>query len=451
MARRVLLILFLWLLVGACARSYPQAAPSPLPTDAPVSLLEAPLPASSTETKKDIRLPLAESDEQAGRPVLEAIVLAPALRQEAAIPLTTLDRLASLFPYVTFSSAGNPAEPAAPPWLNREQTLFLPLLLRGWTRVEQASALYNCPRAEYYIHVPDCTVLLLFYWDTYGWLWKEQRGWLNPQTHPCQWNGIICDNRRVRVVQVESNRMIGVLPPEIGQLNLTFLLVRNNQLRGTVPDSIAQLRELESLDLYENQFTGRLHPRIANLPRLHTLAFDEDELSFATELFTCDDMPAGVIPRQECQALVDIYRATGGEKWQVNTVYTPPPGRPGHFFADKWLVGNNPCYWKGINCVEKHVDILNLSSGNVQGRVPAAFGQFTALGQLDLSLNYLYGPLPVEFRNLTQLMRLRLAGNQLPPGVSGSDQTLLCIPAAVFAEVEEAINEGDMPPGGFCP
>lgn len=257
MARRVLLILFLWLLVGACARSYPQAAPSPLPTDAPVSLLEAPLPASSTETKKDIRLPLAESDEQAGRPVLEAIVLAPALRQEAAIPLTTLDRLASLFPYVTFSSAGNPAEPAAPPWLNREQTLFLPLLLRGWTRVEQASALYNCPRAEYYIHVPDCTVLLLFYWDTYGWLWKEQRGWLNPQTHPCQWNGIICDNRRVRVVQVESNRMIGVLPPEIGQLNLTFLLVRNNQLRGTVPDSIAQLRELESLDLYENQWFFR--------------------------------------------------------------------------------------------------------------------------------------------------------------------------------------------------
>jgi len=473
MRQLILLTLFIALLTG-CASTQPAIDTSPLAQSGPAMEVHAQSPlsppvasqvdATPTQTPPAAKpagepqsrffLPMADS-QPTPEPtpiVIDFTRTSPAgvekiRSQMSMLVVPLLGALESAAPF-TQESLLSAISASVPPWASASHRRFLPLVVNlPIDRLAEAKKLFNC-RWVHRLTPSECEILVLFYLDTNGPHWREQRNWLQ-DPDPCRWGSMQCYDGHVRVLQEENNRLTGILTPEIDNLPITFLLLANNALQGSVPDSLVRMKQLEAIDLSRNQLTGPLHPDIAKFPNLRTFNFDRDKLWFNTDAFTCDSVTT--IPKAECEALVAIYRSMGGEDWVVKTVYAAPPTGQGYLFANEWLVGPNPCWWKGINCVEKRVDILNLEDSNLWGRVSPDFGKLVNLGQLNLSKNHLYGPLPIEFRNLTMLRYLRLGGNVRPPAVADDPAAHLCIPGAVFLRLEHTLSAEDMPPGGFCP
>jgi hypothetical protein len=87
----------------------------------------------------------------------------------------------------------------------------------------------------------------------------------------------------------------------------------------------------------------------------------------------------GTLPLAQCQALVDLFRATNGRNWTA---------------ATGWLTGN-PCTvpWQGVTCIGNNVTEIELDENNLTGTI-SSLSAFTALTVLDLTNNSIGGSVP---------------------------------------------------------
>ncbi len=83
-----------------------------------------------------------------------------------------------------------------------------------------------------------------------------------------------------------------------------------------------------------------------------------------------------------------------------------------------WWSGRPIDRWDGIGVEEGRVVSVTLPERNLDGIVPPALGNLSALRSLDLSGNRLTGTIPSELDNLENLTTWRLAGNNLSGCVS---------------------------------
>ncbi len=104
------------------------------------------------------------------------------------------------------------------------------------------------------------------------------------------------------------------------------------------------------------------------------------------------------IPRNECEALVELYTVTGGDGWKQK---------------GGWLSNNTPCSWFGVYCWNNRVRGLGLEGNGLGGFLPPALGVLSDLRWLNLGYNDLGGPIPDEYRAFTLLQRLDVSGNKL--------------------------------------
>ena len=140
---------------------------------------------------------------------------------------------------------------------------------------------------------------------------------------------------------LSANQLTGTIPPEIGNLKgLYYLHLNGNQLTGPIPPEIGGLWSLVQLDLRANQLTGPIPLQIGSLPWLYHVRLSHNHLS-------------GPIP----------------------------PG-----------IGNLG-----------NLNFLFLDDNQLSGPIPPQIGSLTWLAVLDLSQNRLSGPIPAEIGNLTSL------------------------------------------------
>ena len=93
-------------------------------------------------------------------------------------------------------------------------------------------------------------------------------------------------------------------------------------------------------------------------------------------------------------ALVALYNATDGANWMTNT---------------NWSSQEPLSSWHGVTTNSAgRVTRLALNNNGLDGTLPAALGDLSALEQLDLQNNALSGALPDELANLTNLTSLLL-------------------------------------------
>jgi Leucine-rich repeat (LRR) protein len=98
-------------------------------------------------------------------------------------------------------------------------------------------------------------------------------------------------------LNLEDNRLIGVIPAELGQLGaLTLLSLSGNQLSGSIPPELGQLGALTHLYLQDNQLSGSIPAELGQLGALTELRLQENKLS-------------GSIPAElgQLRALTDLY------------------------------------------------------------------------------------------------------------------------------------------------
>ena len=78
---------------------------------------------------------------------------------------------------------------------------------------------------------------------------------------------------------LEDNRLTGAIPPELSRLNLKGLFLSHNQLTGSIPAELSQITNLASLELDDNQLTGEIPQELANLTWLYSLYLAGNDLS----------------------------------------------------------------------------------------------------------------------------------------------------------------------------
>lgn len=123
-----------------------------------------------------------------------------------------------------------------------------------------------------------------------------------------------------------------------------------------------------------------------------------DFLEFAAQFGKELPPPAPLVDPAERDALVALYRSTGGDNWTEST---------------NWLTDRHVSTWHGVIAFDGRVSVLNLSENNLTGEIPAELGSLSHLRRLHLQRNGLSGPIPLELANLTLNEALFLHRNAL--------------------------------------
>jgi len=98
--------------------------------------------------------------------------------------------------------------------------------------------------------------------------------WSQENNQCTQWAGITCSTGEVNVVQISlpSSNLKGTIPSSIGNLReLQYLDLSTNSLSGSIPSSVTTFGFLTQLYLHNNQFTGQIGSNFGNLEKLTVL------------------------------------------------------------------------------------------------------------------------------------------------------------------------------------
>ncbi len=120
-------------------------------------------------------------------------------------------------------------------------------------------------------------------------------------------------------------------------------------------------------------------------------------------------------PAAECEALVTLFNATGGDDWAAAT-------------KAGWNSDNEPCSWNAaaIECVDNKITKLNLFDSNVAGVIPDDMLELTSLTDLLLGGNPGITGLPSNISALTSLLTFNVTSTgltQLPTGFASTAVT----------------------------
>ncbi len=204
----------------------------------------------------------------------------------------------------------------------------------------------------------DCEALVALYTATNGAKRTQKTDWLLTNK-ACSWFGVVCGNKRVTYLRLQSNNLAGNIPDafwnltELMQLNMSnnllswpipstlgnlkkaqWVLLNNNNLHGKIPVALGWLSSIKRLWLFNNDLEGALPKELGNLTQLQ-------------ELFLSNNALSGPVPHE--------LGKLGGIK-------------------KLWLDGNQ-----------------------FNGPIPAFIASFTQLQDLDLSHNQFCGYLPTSF------------------------------------------------------
>ena len=128
----------------------------------------------------------------------------------------------------------------------------------------------------------DRAALEALYYATGGPNWVNSTNWLTDAVLD-EWFGVkTSHNGRVTRLDLGRNNLIGVLPPELGNLSdLYWLSLPHNQLSGSIPPGLGGLANLNGLVLWDNQLTGAIPVELGNLASLFYLGLFRNQLTGA--------------------------------------------------------------------------------------------------------------------------------------------------------------------------
>ncbi len=247
----------------------------------------------------------------------------------------------------------------------------------------------------------EYNALIAFYNATGGPGWTNKTGWSTANPSVVQdvsgWFGVTVDaSGHVTMLRVNSNNLVGVIPPDLQNLTyLTILTLNGNKLTGGIPTGLGSLLQLTQLDLANNLMTGSIPSQIGQLTNLVILSLSINQLD-------------GVFPSTFVN-LINLEQLYIG----VNKFAGFPPGNlPKLKYLD--FSGNQaPITIPTSIGSYPSLILLALQSSQISGTIPNEIGSLTNLTQLILESNSLTGPLPSTLGNLKALVFLSASRNQL--------------------------------------
>lgn len=214
-----------------------------------------------------------------------------------------------------------------------------------------------------------------FYKATGGDNWVRNDNWCSDKPVG-EWYGIETDmDGLVYSINLNGNNLSGSIPESIGNLKyLKDISLESNQLNGELPASIYELNDLEYLRLANNGFVGSLSESIDNLTRLAFLNLDCNGLT-------------GNIPESICNLRNLRFVSIGMNKFS----------------------GKIPEQIGKLN----ELEVFQAYNNNLTGSLPESIGNLTNLQYCTIDGNALDGELPASIGNLTLLKEFSIVDNNL--------------------------------------
>ena len=254
------------------------------------------------------------------------------------------------------------------------------------------------------------------------------------------WTGIpesISNLKKLETLSLHFNNIGGKIPNCIGELiNLRELDLSHNNFSGYLPQSLENLTQLEVLDLGNNNLSGEIPSYIGNFSKLKILSLYMNHfsgqiprsitnLSLLTELVLSDNNISGSIP-SDIGNLKNL-RVLNLEELQLNgnipeSILQLENLEDLMLFMNE-LTGTIP---KGIGDL-KNISSVRLGYNKLSGEIPYDLGNVK--NQVWLNQNNLTGPVPESFRDKDWF---RNGWGQIVDGNNLNLEGLLPVPAPDF-------------------
>ena len=224
------------------------------------------------------------------------------------------------------------------------------------------------------------------------------------------------------------NRLTGTIPEMASLSNLQLFDVTGSKLSGTVPDFSGLSAALVYLDLGSNELRGTLPATLADLTKLEFVNFDGNRLDGTLDV-------------------VSSMATTLDVAWFSNNEFTGTiPSKLSRLsllsnvdLGHNKLRGTIPGSFSQLTNLA-HLFLVN---AGLEGTIPAFLGDLSLLQRLLLNVNRFSGSIPTELGKLTNLSILSLRNNTL----TGEIPRSISIGATTLAEAyfHNNLLTGDMP------
>ncbi|PIN24397.1 Serine/threonine protein kinase [Handroanthus impetiginosus] len=214
----------------------------------------------------------------------------------------------------------------------------------------------------------------------------------------------------IGTILLEENNLTGSIPDSISNASsLTILELAGNKLTGRIPNSLGELKFLDSLNIEENGFTSEV-----------------SEMSFITSLTKCRRLRlvwmginsfSGYLPDSIgnfSSSLEQLDLGNSRIKGRIPKEIGNVTNLAFLYLDNNEFTGFVPFTIEGL----KNLQVLNLRGNKLSGPIPDGICHSPNLGELTLSKNKLYGPLPACLGNVTSLRYLHLDSNELNSSIS---------------------------------
>ncbi|GJP54428.1 hypothetical protein CLOM_g13513, partial [Closterium sp. NIES-68] len=225
------------------------------------------------------------------------------------------------------------------------------------------------------------------------------------------------------ILDISSNKVSGSIPASVGALaQLTWLKLNNNQLTTSIPAEIGYMTKLVVLGLSSNQLSGSIPASLGRLTQLTIVTFRDNMLSGSlpflisgpTALITCDlsyNHLSGPIPEEIAflTALTVLVMSQNELNGSIPESISSLVSLRHLSLSWNKLTGSVPALLSSL----AKLTTLELQSNLLTGRIPDSLGELSQLRYLSLSFNQLYGSIPGTVTKLTQLTYFGLSHNYL--------------------------------------
>ncbi len=201
---------------------------------------------------------------------------------------------------------------------------------------------------------------------------------------------------------------------------MSRLILRGNNITGTITRSIGNMTELEMLDLSYNKFYGEIPSSIGRLLKLQTLNLASNRLtSIPEELYELRGLKALSLFNNRIIGLIStsIGNLIDLETLQLQINFFDPQCLPQEICQLRSLrnidvsrirlIGPFPDCLYGMTNLRSFL----CEGNNVAGTLSESFGNMTSLISLNLAYSNLFGTLPASLGNLSMVEALTFSGN----------------------------------------
>lgn len=274
------------------------------------------------------------------------------------------------------------------------------------------------------IPTAERNALIDLYNSTGGASWTNNNGWLGAVGTECTWERVYCNFEETSVTEIRlyDHYLVGTLPDSLPDLtnlryldlsgnyltgipaslgsspSLTYLILDDNDLSGSIPATLGNLSTLQWIDLEYNELTGSIPSSLGGLTFLRFLNLHSNDLS--------GSVPASLGSLSNLEHLwLTFNDLTGSIPTELGNLSS---------LQTLWLHNNQlsesiPASLGSLaNLTE-----LRLEGNDLTGSVPASLGSLSFLTELELTSNQLSGSIPTSLGNLSNLTDLSLGWNQL--------------------------------------